>query len=437
MTPVISPKPAIAIRAAQSGASASLIGPEPPPSPQAQPIPKSNPFSGRKLPDGYVLPSRPSCVEPPHGSFSASPLAANQSRVFGNTSARALLPIHKPEAAGSVIKPSKKQLNRRPLKTNGPLPSAKHSLAALAARNESASSPVLAESGLSSPSGPQFEGRDFLVANGYSDFKRCGAGKYATVYTAKFDENTVCVKVNDSEAITDEFKAMEACSSPRLCKPILHNVEQAPRVLVMEFSDGVVLEDESAKVKFRSASPEQQLQWVKKAVLALNQLHSSNYTHNDISAGNILLTDTGDGDIDLKIIDFGKASSLDQRSHLGTPIFISPRAMTTSYKNRGTEIRIQNDLYAFGVCLATFYVNWQDIKVGGQKMSEFGNFPVKLKTAYKNNQVVNVGNMGIPPHLKEIVDKLLSLSTFENVGTVTTMVDQFIERGRMAASDRR
>lgn len=284
-----------------------------------------------------------------------------------------------------------------------------------------------------SPASTGFEGQDRLTASGYSEFKPVGSGSCANVYTAMNPAGeTVCVKVNKTEAITGEFEAMNICDSPRLCKAYAHDAQQSPRMLIMEFSNGMPMDGDAAKENFRKASPVQQMTWLKKALSALDALHTAGYSHNDISFGNILLCSTTDGDIDLKIIDFGKASPLGGESHLGTPYFISPKAFNTRRQDRGAQLRKQNDLYALGMCIVTVFGDWKDISIGAERLSEF-KLPVRLQRAYKNAmaaglQTPNIDDVALPGHLKEIVDKLINLDVTDDAVSLSALIDAAIER---------
>lgn len=139
-----------------------------------------------------------------------------------------------------------------------------------------------------------------------------------------------------------------------------------------------------------------------------------------------------DGDTDLKIIDFGKASPLEGRSHIGTAYFISPKAFNTSRQNRGVALRKQNDLYGLGMCVVTVFGNWKDIKIGEERLSDFTN-PIKMQRAYKNAmaegvQTSNIEDVALPCHLKAILNKLINLDVSDDAVSLHALIDELIQQ---------
>ena len=401
---------------------------------------RPNPYSRRILPARLAASNALGVLE--SLSSPRSPNAARPPPSFGTSSAESTQssPADTATASSIFFPVQTSQTETKPVnfvarnRTFGAArATARNSLAAHVAENRAAAEGASPEAVSTYPASTSLGGREGLIASGYSDFKPLGSGSCADVFTAiDTDGITVCVKVNKKDTITAEFEAMKVCDSPRLCKPHSHDARQSPRMMTMEFSNGIPLNDDAAKESFRLASPIQQLAWLKKALSALDSLHSAGYSHNDISFGNILLCPASDGDIDLKIIDFGKASPLEGRSHIGTPYFTSPKAFNTCRQNRGAALRKQNDLYALGMCVVTMFGDWKDIKVGEQRLSDFTN-AIKLQRAYKNAMAVGVQapsieDVAMPDHLKGIVNKLINLEVEDDVISLRALIDKSIQR---------
>ena len=123
--------------------------------------------------------------------------------------------------------------------------------------------------------------------------------------------------------------------------------------IVMEFIDGTNLEDVVAlhgppPVAFAVEIAQQSLK-------ALGYLHTRGFIHRDISPDNLMLTEDGDGQPLVKLIDLGLAKTLDNvgGSHLtqtGTFLGKLRYAAPEQFKADGV-VDARTDLYAFGVVL--------------------------------------------------------------------------------------
>jgi len=77
---------------------------------------------------------------------------------------------------------------------------------------------------------------------------------------------------------------------------------------------------------------------MKQLLSAVFYFHSKGIVHRDLKPENILLDTKDDGDLDIKLIDFGTASYWDQKEKLtlniGTPYYIAPEVSRKSYTNK-------------------------------------------------------------------------------------------------------
>jgi serine/threonine protein kinase len=120
----------------------------------------------------------------------------------------------------------------------------------------------------------------------------------------------------------------------------------------MEFLDGIDLED---LVRHYGAQSEGRVTHILRQVCsALAEAHGLGVIHRDIKPGNIILTVRG-GEPDVaKVVDFGlvkeldtaggtDTSSLDSNVLVGTPLYLSPEAITAP-----DSVDARSDLYALG-----------------------------------------------------------------------------------------
>ena len=227
------------------------------------PVSRPNPYSGRTAPARPTasdalgglesLPSShsPNAARPPASFTTSSPESTQSSPGDTATVQSIFFPAQTPQAETRPF--NRFARNSTPGATRG---TARNSLAAHAARNRAAAERTSPQSVSTPPAGIGFDGQYRLIGNGHSNFKPLGSGNCADVFTAiDPDGKTVCVKVNKEDTITAEFEAMKVCDSPRLCKPYLHDAQLSPRMMTMEFSNGMPLDGDAAKESFRLASP--------------------------------------------------------------------------------------------------------------------------------------------------------------------------------------
>jgi len=123
--------------------------------------------------------------------------------------------------------------------------------------------------------------------------------------------------------------------------------------IVMEFIDGTNLED---VVALHGPPPvDLSVEIAQQSLKALGYLHTRGFIHRDISPDNLMLTEDGDGQPLVKLIDLGLAKTLDNvgGSHLtqtGTFLGKLRYAAPEQFKADGV-VDARTDLYAFGVVL--------------------------------------------------------------------------------------
>ena len=191
-----------------------------------------------------------------------------------------------------------------------------------------------------------------------------GRGAMGVTYKA-FDTNLrmhVALKVinnanMDSEVARQRFlreaRAAAALRHPNVAS-VFHLGNDADCVFyAMEFVDG-----ETVDARLRREGPipvAQALEIALQVTKALIAAERQKLVHRDLKPANIMLQNEGDGEIVVKVIDFGLAkaaknegadtSTLTQGGFLGTPHFASPEQLEER------EVDIRSDIYSLGVTL--------------------------------------------------------------------------------------
>ena len=120
--------------------------------------------------------------------------------------------------------------------------------------------------------------------------------------------------------------------------------------IAMEYVDGTPI---TAYCNTRNLSVDERLQLFVQAAEAVQHAHQSLVVHRDLKPSNVLVTDSGTGDPQVKLLDFGIAKLLEGDDegltrtghHLMTPAYAAPEQIA------GESITTATDIYALGVLL--------------------------------------------------------------------------------------
>lgn len=94
---------------------------------------------------------------------------------------------------------------------------------------------------------------------------------------------------------------------------------------------------------------------IKECAEALKILHDIGYCHLDIKAENFLVVESPDGNIQIKIIDFGFISKIGKLiSPLGTPHYMSPIMSISYLRKQKIEVNNYHDIFSLGCMLYVF-----------------------------------------------------------------------------------
>ncbi len=195
-----------------------------------------------------------------------------------------------------------------------------------------------------------------VVKGKYKIYDELGAGGFATVYLGRnMDTNEiVAIKVLSQqytrepryvERFRREARLAERLRHPNIVRVLDHGVEDGLHFLVMEFVEGLTLNEVIAR-KGR-LSVEEAISYTEQICAGLQAACQAGVVHRDIKPANLMITPGGR----VKIMDFGIARMESQAGltqsgmFMGTPRYISPEMA------RGAETDIRSDLYAVGLVL--------------------------------------------------------------------------------------
>ena len=202
----------------------------------------------------------------------------------------------------------------------------------------------------------------FLIGK-YLILDRIGAGGMGAVYFCEHLQlgRQVALKVLPADQAQDpaalarfhrEARAVAALDHPNIVRAYDVDMEGRTYFLVMEYVDGVDLQD---LVAHRGRlDPARAAHYVRQAADGLQHAHEAGLVHRDVKPANLLLGRTGV----LKILDLGlarffhegAASATEQRSDdavLGTADYVAPEQARD-----GGDVDVRADIYSLG---ATFY----------------------------------------------------------------------------------
>jgi eukaryotic-like serine/threonine-protein kinase len=194
--------------------------------------------------------------------------------------------------------------------------------------------------------------------------REIGRGGMAAVYEAEniVVGKRVAVKILAAELITSrivrerfirEARAAAAIRSPNICDVYDSGMFDGRPFLVMELLEGESLYDMMTRV--RRLDADTTLAVMTQTARGLGKAHEASVIHRDLKPENIFITKTPEGDLVVKLLDFGLAKfyeqTNDQAQHrltregalFGTPAYMSPEQA----KGQG-EVDHRADLWALG-----------------------------------------------------------------------------------------
>ena len=201
------------------------------------------------------------------------------------------------------------------------------------------------------------------LARRYRIIRRLGGGGMGTVFLAEqiaVGNRPVALKVLLRKLLDDpEFLLRfhnEAASTGRIHHPNVVTIYESGQAddgtpyIAMEYLEGGTLRDE---LKDRGAlSVAETVEIIQQVARGLNAAHKLGTIHRDLKPDNIFLTRGDEGDLVIKIGDFGIAKLRESATHtiigtvLGTPAYMS---FEQAAGMRSDELDARSDVYSLGV----------------------------------------------------------------------------------------
>lgn len=194
--------------------------------------------------------------------------------------------------------------------------------------------------------------------------KEIGRGGMAAVYEA---ENItlgkrVAVKILAAELVTSrivrerflrEARAAAAIRSPNICDVYDSGMYDGRPFLVMELLEGESLYDMMTRV--RRIDADTTLAVITQAARGLQKAHEASVIHRDLKPENIFVTKTPEGEMVVKLLDFGLAKFYEQTGDAASPrltregaLFGTPAYMSPEQAKGQGEVDHRADLWALG-----------------------------------------------------------------------------------------
>ena len=166
----------------------------------------------------------------------------------------------------------------------------------------------------------------------------------------------------------------------------------------------------------------------------LSAAHSVDIVHRDLKPDNIFLTQTDDGDLLVKLLDFGVAKLVGKDSDVGlktaagsvvgTPAFMSPE------QAGGLEVDLRSDIYSLGAIMYQLFTG-QHVFRG----KSFGDFV----QCHLNHDPVpprsTPGGQGMAPDLERIILRCLNKSPNARYANAADLRSELVEYLRQYAAD--
>ncbi|WP_394821023.1 protein kinase domain-containing protein [Pendulispora albinea] len=209
--------------------------------------------------------------------------------------------------------------------------------------------------------------RGSLFAGRYRIVRRLGSGAMGSVYEVVHlqTERPCALKIMhahivEREEMRERFK-MEAKVAARVGSEYIVDVLDAGvdetsgiPFFVMERLRG---EDLSRRLKrVGRLGPAEAVRYLHQVSIALDRTHQASIVHRDLKPANLFLTDGADGQVRVKVLDFGVAKFITEATGgattaiAGTPLYMSPEQC------RGGKVTAAADVYALGMIAYTLLV---------------------------------------------------------------------------------
>ncbi len=229
-----------------------------------------------------------------------------------------------------------------------------------------------------------------------------------------------------------EAKALAKLSHPNIIQVLeLGTNTKGEPYLVMDWFDGCSLKEHLAglgAVPISEAIP-----LLVKVAKAIGAAHRQGILHRDIKPGNIMVLRNRDGSLEAKLVDFGiakdigdKTSSTQSGAAIGTPLYMSPE------QGGGKKISKRSDLYSFGCVMF-------EVLTGHPPFEAESSVEILQKHRSEEPPRLRAKNKkaAVPPHIEELVYKLLSKNPDERPESAEEVVARLESTGDESPSKKK
>ena len=250
----------------------------------------------------------------------------------------------------------------------------------------------------------------------YRIVRRLGKGGMGTVFLAEqtgVGNRLVALKVLNRKFLADPDFLMrfenEAGSTGRIHHPNVVTIHEAAQgddgtpYIAMEFLQGESLRE---FLKERGALPlPEAAEILQQTARGMNAAHKMGIIHRDLKPDNIFLTQSEDGEMVVKVVDFGIAKLRESPIHTQTGIVLGTPAYMSSEQARGMrsdELDARSDIYSLGVVVYEMLTG---------RLPFHSDSPVEFLRKHAQEapppfRVIAPG-LGVPPQVEAVVMKAL------------------------------
>jgi len=266
--------------------------------------------------------------------------------------------------------------------------------------------------------------------------RRLGKGGMGTVFLAEqtgVGNRPVALKVLNRKLLDDPDFLMrfqnEAGSTGRIHHPNVVTIYESAQAddgtpyIAMEFLEGESLRD---VLKHRGALPVTEVaEILQQAARGLSAAHKLGIIHRDLKPDNLFLTHGDEGELVVKVVDFGIAKLRESATHtqtgtvLGTPAYMSYEQASGM---RSDELDARSDIYSLGVVVYEMLTG----RTPFHSDTPVGYLRKHLMEEPPPFRTVKPG-LPVPPRIESVVMKALAKDRNQRYGSVLEFAQEFAQ----------
>lgn len=279
-----------------------------------------------------------------------------------------------------------------------------------------------------------------MIADKYRVEKLLGRGGMGAVYEGQhlLLDRRVAIKVLQQNMANDEQAASrfirEAKASARIEHPNAVTIydfgvlQEGSAYLVMEFIKGRSLRQ--VLIDRVPVRPDQIIDWMIQVCNVVEVAHTQGIIHRDLKPENVMLKESADGSLMVKVVDFGLAKITSDSTEkasvnltkpgevLGTPHYMAPEYY------EGEIIDKRADVYAIGIMIYEMFCG--DTPFTGTVQSIIGGH------LFKDPLPIIKSNPSIPPVLDAVVQKALKKKRDERIASAGLLAQELKDAMQVA-----